>query len=407
MRLLLALAALATATSPVLATGVERSGFRYTRTLGAANGGGPVVFEPDGRLFAHARPGFSDLRILDADGEQVPWRRRPVRERTGPERVRVLNSGREGRYAVALLDLGPRRRVRDHVLLDVPQRGFVGRAVVLAADRREGPFTRLSATGIYDIRGASRARSTVAVFGPSDARYLRVRATSITRIAGATVSGAGTRPRLIQRRTSVARAERGMRTAVTLDLGRPNLPVDELRIAARTPRYERSVVISGSDDGRRFIRLAGGRLFAFAGSRSAPIAVDARQRYLRIEVDNGDDRPLRGIRVGARSRSRALLVEGGRPRPYVLLYGNPRARAPSYDFARLPAIALGLQQAVGVRLGAERVNPRYEPPPDDRSFTARNPRLVQAALALAALALAAVGLLALRTQRAPPARGSG
>jgi hypothetical protein len=132
------------------------------------------------------------------------------------------------------------------------------------------------------------------------------------------------------------------------------------------------------------------------GSRSAPIAVGARHRYLRIELENGDDVPLPRIRVSAWSRSRALLVEGGRPRPYALYYGNRRADAPSYDFARLPAGALGLERAADERLGAERRNPAYEPPPDTRSFAARHPRIVQAALALAALALGAVGLLALR-----------
>lgn len=394
MKLLAVIAALLAA---ALAAGVERGGFRYTRPLVPAGAGGSVVLEPDAPLFAHSRAGFADLRIVDSRGEQVPWRRLPARGGAGPDRVRVLNSGRQGRYALALLDLGPRRRVRDRVVLDVPGRSFVGRAVVLGADRREGPFTRLSATGIYDIRGARRARSAVAVFPPSDFRYLLLRATGVGRIVGASASGARERPRLVRRPpVSVARREYGARTVVTLGLGFRNLPVDELRIEARTPRYERPVAISGSNDGRRFRLLAAGRVFRFAGSRSAPIAVGARHRQLRIEVENGDDAPLAGIQVSAWSRSRALLVEGGRPRPYTLLYGNRREHAPSYDFARLPARALGLDRAVGARLGAERPNRAYEPPPDTRSFAARHPRIVQAALVLAAVGLGAVGLLALR-----------
>lgn len=45
------------------------------------------------------------------------------------------------------------------------------------------------------------------------------------------------------------------------------------------------------------------------------------------------------------------------------------------------------------RLGPERGTLAFEPPPDTRSFGARNPGLVTGALALAALALGAVGLL--------------
>ena len=185
---------------------------------------------------------------------------------------------------------------------------------------------------------------------------------------------------------------------ITLDFGFRRLPVDELQIEAASPGYERPVEILGSNDRRHFVPLAGARIFRFAGSRSAPIAVGAHHRYLRIEIDNGDDAPLSGVQITARSRARTLLVEGNRPRPYTLLYGNPADGAPSYDFARLPVRALGLDQAVSGRLGTERSNPAYEPPPDTRSFVARHRGIVVAALALTALALGAVGLLALRSR---------
>jgi hypothetical protein len=201
-----------------------------------------------------------------------------------------------------------------------------------------------------------------------------------------------------RRARSVSRRERGTRSVVTLDFGFRNLPVDELRIGAGESRYERPVAILGSNDGRRFDPLAEGRIFRFPGSRSAPIAVGGRHRYVRIEIENGDDAPLPRIAVSARSRSRALLLEGGHPRPYTLYYGNRSESAPSYDFARLPAGALELKRLLPGRLGAERENAVYEAPPDTRSFTARHPGLVTAALALSALALGAVGLVVLRNR---------
>jgi hypothetical protein len=384
---------------PALAAELQRADFRYQRTLGA-NGGGPVVFEPDGPLFEHSRGGFADLRVLDARGEQVAWRQAPTRRGFKPQRIPALNSGRRGRYAVALLDLGAQRRVRDRVVLDIPDRGFVGRAFVLGADRHQGPFTRLSTTGIYDIRdGAQPARSTVALFPPSDFRYLLLRASGVSRIRGATVSGADERPRLLPREPrSISRREQGSRSIVTLDFGFRRLPVDQLVIQAASARYERPVQILGSNDRRHYAPLAGARVFRYPGSRSAPIATGAHHRYLRIEIENGDDAPLSRIRITARSRARALVVEGNRPRPYTLLYGNLDDGAPNYDFARLPSRALGLDHTVSGQLGTERSNPVYEPPPDTRSFAARHPGTVVAALVLAALALGVVGLLALRSR---------
>jgi hypothetical protein len=391
------LASLVAGVQPATAAGVDHADFRYVRPLVAGPNDNPVLVEPDGALFEHSLPGFADLRITDARGHEVAWRRAPSRRSAAAEAVPVLNSGRQGRFAVALLDLGTQRKIRDRVMLEVPDWGFVGRAVVLGADDRDGPFTRLSATGIYDARGAQQARSTVAVFPPSDFRYLLVRATGISRITGASVSGARQRPRLLPRTArSTSLRQDGTRTIITLDLGFRNVPVDELRIAAETARYERPVEIFGSDTRQRFVPLTTARIFRFPGSASVPISIGAHHRYIRIEVDNGDDAPLRGIEVSAWSRSRALLLEGGHPPPYAVYYGSSRANAPDYDFARLPASTLGIERAVHGRLGPQRENPAFEPPPDTRSFTARHPELVTGALALAALALGAVGLFALR-----------
>lgn len=391
------LASLAVDVQPAAAAQLDHGDFRYMRPLVAVSGSDSVLVEPDGALFQHSLPGFADLRIADARGQEVPWRYAHSERGPASEAALVLNSGRQGRFAVALLDLGSRRRTRDRVELDVPDQSFVGHATILGADDRNGPFTRLSETGIYDVRGAQVARSTVAAFPPSDFRYLLVRATGVSRVIGATVSSARERPRLLRRTTrSISRREDGTRTTLTLDLGFRNIPVDELRIAAETARYERPVAIYGSNSRRRFTLLKAARVLRFPGSSPAPIPVRAHHRYIRIEIANGDDQPLRGIEVSAWSRSRALMVEGEQPPPYTVYYGDSRASAPDYDFARLPTGALGTEHAAHGRLGPERVNPVFEPPPDTRSLAARSPWLVTGALALAALALGAVGLLALR-----------
>ena len=124
-------------------------------------------------LLSHSHVGFADLRVLDARGEQVAWRLAPHEPGLQQRRVPVLNSGRQGRYAVALLDLGAQRRVRDRAVLDIPERGFVGRAVVLGADRRRGTvYAALEDRDLRHSGAAEPARSTLAVFPPSDFRYL-------------------------------------------------------------------------------------------------------------------------------------------------------------------------------------------------------------------------------------------
>jgi hypothetical protein len=385
-----ALALLAAAT---LAGGVKSSELRYTRSVEGA-GGAHVAIEPDGAMFAHAQPDFGDVRVVDARGRQVPWRARPPARLEFEEPVLVLNSGRQGGAAVALFDLGPARVLRDRIVLEVPPRPFVGRAVVFGSDRRLGPYALLGGTGIYDVRGAQRARSTTVVFPVTDYRFLRVRATGVTRITGARVRvGPGEPLRIVRTPERTSRRERGGQTIVTLDFGYRNVPVDELRISARTGRYDRTVRVDATNDrsSSAWRPVSSGRISRFEGSVPSPVPVGARARFLRITIDNGDDPPLAAVDVRALSRSFALVLEGRHRAPYTLYYGAPGARAPNYEFARLP---LPPTDVAGGSLTPERLNPDFDVP--ERPFGERHGWILSAALAAAALAVGAAGFLALR-----------
>src|SRR5205823_10969292 len=122
----LAAAAVLAAAAPALSP----QSFRYVRALRSA-GAGPVELVPDGPLFAHARPDFSDLRVVDASGTQVPWRQAPEPAAGVERRLEVLDSGRRAGAAVARVDLGPGHRIVDRVTLSVPDRRFVGSVTVL------------------------------------------------------------------------------------------------------------------------------------------------------------------------------------------------------------------------------------------------------------------------------------
>jgi hypothetical protein len=119
-----------------------------------------------------------------------------------------------------------------------------------------------------------------------------------------------------------------------------------------------------------------------------------RTRRLRIVIANGDDAPLRAIRISLLARPRTLLLEGRHPGPFTLYYGGP-PRPPVYDYARLPRPALHLASAKRGFLGAEQPNPAFRAV-DTRSFVSRHRSLVAAALALAAAAVIATAALALR-----------
>lgn len=367
---------------------LDTARYRYERALETS--GGLTVFEPDGPMFAHAAYGFGDLRILDAKERQVPWRifGRSSSDLPPHAVARVLNAGREGSAAVALLDFGRAHVVRDRIELDLPARPFVGHADVFGSDDRRN-FTRLSSTAIYDVRGAQPARSTAVVFPASDFRYFRVRATGVPAIRGATAEAARERPKLVQRAATIDVRQLAGRTVVTADLAYRQTPVHEIRFASATPAFDRPVDILGSNDGRTFAVVGAGRIYRFAGRGTTTVPVNAAVRQVRIRIHNGDDLPLRRLRVTLLARPVAILLAPGFAPPYRVLYGGP-PDPPEYDFAEQPAPKAEPQRA---SLGPERRAAGRE---DTRSFIDRNDWLVQAALGLAAIVLAAVAFLAIR-----------
>jgi hypothetical protein len=376
-----------------LALGVPADELRYERALPDEVAGGRVAFEPDGAMLAHTRDDFADLRVVDADGAQVPWRRVPPTQ-LGRAPASVLNSGRRGDAAVALVDVGSPRRFYERLELEIAGANFVGRVTVRGGDRRLGPYTRLSTTTVYDVRGAQAARSTTVVFPATDFRYLELRATGVGRIVGATVLGQYERPELVRRRFgSVAGPEEARATVLTLDFGVAGLPVTELDVSASDARYDRLVRVEASVDRDVWTPVAAGRIRRAPGELSPRVGVSSRSRFLRVRIENGDDPPLAGVRVDAYGPSFALMVEPGHPPPLRLLYGSPEVDAPSYEFARLPA-ERPTEILPPARLPPERANAAFELPGE--SFGERHRWLVQASLALAAAVVGIAGLLALR-----------
>jgi hypothetical protein len=114
---------------------IDPQNFRYERKLtGAA--AHPLLVELDEPLLGHARRDLSDIRVLDSEGAQVPWRTVPELTAPQPVSIPLIDVGRENGTLVALLDLGTSRRVVSRISLQVPGSNFVSKVEVLGSDDR-------------------------------------------------------------------------------------------------------------------------------------------------------------------------------------------------------------------------------------------------------------------------------
>lgn len=378
-----------------LAGDVDTSEFRYTRMLAASQG--PVVFEPDAAMYGHAGVDFPDLRIVDTAGTQVPWRSAPLPAAVPLQPVELVARGRLGDTVSVVVDRGANAEIIDRIVLTVPDREFVGDVEVLGSNTgAEASYATLSTTPIYSVQGAVDARSTSAVFRPTDYRFLLVRASGVSAVTAASVARDPTEPLLVAVPAEVGRTDGARRTSVRLDLGFAKVPVDAIRIRSTTDLFVRNVTVEGSNGRTGFVALGGGEIARFRGVDIDRIDVAARHRFLRVVIENGDDVPLEGLRVSAEAKPRPLLLADGHQPPLELFYGSAATAAPAYDFERLPAAATGFERAQVGMLGPESVNALFEPPADTRTFFERNDSAIQVLLVLAAIVVAVGGILALR-----------
>ncbi len=317
--------------------------------------------------------------------------------------VSLVARGRRDGTVTVVVDRGAVRPVIDRIELEIPDRVFVGSVDVQGSTTgAEGSYGALSTTQIYSVRGAVDARSTTAVFPPTDYRFLLVQARGVSDITGASVARDPSRPPLEQVDARSTRRDEPGATVVSLDVGHRRVPVDAVRIDSSTPTYVRQVTVEGSNDGTTFIPLSSSEIARFPGVDLSTIGVSARHRHLRVTIRNGDDAPLDRLRVTLEAMPRPLLLAGGHSPPFRLLYGSATVPPPAYDFARLPAAATGFENAREGTLGAERANELFEPPADTRTFFERNDYLIEIALVLATIVVAAAGVLALRRRTNVP-----
>jgi hypothetical protein len=185
-----------------------------------------------------------------------------------------------------------------------------------------------------------------------------------------------------------------------VDLHSPSLPVSELLFSTDQPEFYRAVRLSSSADDKDWDFVAGGEIYRYrqAGKSRQSLRIDFPEtfaRFWRADVINGDDRPLSDAPPELRGADRNLTFRAEPSRSYRLLYGNDRASAPHYDFARVFDRA-ERKVLPAAKLGPEEVTLNYA---DPRPFTERHPNLLWILVGIAVVLLVVAAVRSLRSSK--------
>jgi len=413
---LFTLLAVLTATSAIAASLPDGwNKWRYSREIATTHPAALNYIPVGPDILSHSSTYLADLRILDETGAETPYVVRTTvgvsKSESWPATIRE-NSFVPDKYTQLVLDLGVYPRFHNAVRLDTPETDFILWVEVDASDdARTWRIVKLRAP-ISRFRKEGLEGNQTIHYSENNARYLRVQIRESANqfpITGASIfPSSQSQKDLIPEQSIPLLIPRSPdadslvdTTRWTIDLLNRNVPVNSLDFTTSNLEFFRAVRISTSEDAKEWFPAGGGEIYRYQQDtrleNSDRVLVYGYRggRYLRVEILNGNDKPLTLPALTVSMVPRLVLFRPVAGHSYRLAYGNEKAPPPQYDLERTLHVSAA-EEAFPDTLANEQENNAYQ---DPRPFSERHPALLWTALALAALAL---GYTALRTMRTPP-----
>jgi hypothetical protein len=352
---------------------------------------------------------YADLRVVDDRGAETPYALDPERAHDATaRRADMIDTGFvPHRYSQAVFDVG-NGRLTDTVKIDVDtakRPTYFERVTVEASDdRRTWRIVRGDAI-VYRVADDNGRGNQTVSFPASSARWLRVRVADPHEpfpISGADVDDADraqpASPALVPldvEAVSTVDAAAHRQVWTFADRGVAVRP-SAVTFADGGATFARHAAVESSEDGTTWTQAADGEITRFAegGAQTSFAFGESSARRWRVVVDNGDDKPVPGLRPALLARPHDVVFEAAPQRRYRLLSGNETVSAPTYDLgARLAHSTWRADPAPAVETEA---NAAYA---DERPVSERTPGVLTAVLLAVAVGLGALALYTVRASK--------
>ncbi len=179
------------------------------------------------------------------------------------------------------------------------------------------------------------------------------------------------------------------------DLGSRNIPLSRLDVAVDGSNFFRRVEIEGSNDMKKWSRLASDVIFSISvddqiEQKTMIKLNNTKLRYVKITVFNGDNKPIKLASVTGYYLKRYLVMIPEKGVEYKLLYANPGANAVNYDLGEVVKGKAIDNFGTGSLAGQVR-NDKYEPYKEPRPWTEDKPYILWIAMGIIIFGLIFLG----------------
>ena len=296
----------------------------------------------------------NDVRILSSKGVQWPFfLYAPDDEADSdplvPEiRNRSFVSGRDSflQFDLLIPQNGAKKTVHNQVSLKTTGSGFIRRVEVFSDDPTSSKG--LMAVGyLIDFSRQSKARNDSISYPDSDVKRLHIRIYTNARHAeesfeliAATIHSNHRVPVKYQavdiQEVSVSAQKKKKGTQVRIfDLGAENRPVERVLFQISTPSFVRSVGVYGRNKEKdSWYRVGTGEIHALEGDKQLSVKINARYRYLKINIFNYDDPSLHIESIRLEARPRYFVFEAASDGEASLYYRAWDLKRPHYDLEK-------------------------------------------------------------------------
>lgn len=307
-----------------------------------------VGVELDNEVFANAKADFSDLRIVDKEGMEIPYvlRSETTQREIVDHSPRMLNlSHVPGSHTSFVADFGG-NVAHNQIKISTNSKNFRRKVAISGSNDQKTWQVIKEGDEIYDYSLEFNARDVEITYPESVYKYLLVRIEDDSEeslsIQGVSAKRVETRrAKKVSYTPTVTKKEDGKQTVITLDLGQRGLETDTATLSISSQNFERYVSISGSDNNKDWYNIGNDVLYSYQtskvnSSKSIIRYGSVNKRFLRLTVNNYDNQPLNienSVRLEGLARSILFLADANVS--YSLYYGYTKGYHPRYDFDKV------------------------------------------------------------------------
>ena len=324
-------------------------------------------------IYDAARPDLSDLRIVDAAGQQVPYVLVVPRDTSHKQGYfpTVLNRVKGAQNSsLVTLDFG-RQTVKNSIEVNTGGRNFRRAVTVEGSNDNVAFFTLVEPAFVFAIDSRDEFRFNTLDLPMNDYRYLRI---TVFPMADETdspviedvqvfhcVHKPAARTPIEMVCTNQTEDAKNNVSVYEYDLGFCNLPINAMSLSPAADSFYRVVTIEGrnalkrqveirSEDNRQRFReidepwhsVTGGTIYRYLlpdGKTKENLTLPLRfgapsYRYLKVTIKNYDDRPLVLASASAEMTAHKIVFPAAEDSSNLALYaGSDSASAPRYDIS--------------------------------------------------------------------------